>query len=224
MTFQRQCRIPDTAPQQGRVGHDALHKAVVTAPQHLAGVRLLHAAGGVLLGVQQYAAVIAVDDQQRFTGKHAHHHVMDLRHRRRVRHRYIGRQKCRQIRDAFQAAHRQQPPDHPLDQGILRIAVHHPQPRPPSAYADLAAHHIEIAPYAQQIVQLCRPGVIVHHIHPPPVFPIMGISGGDYAKRCVPRRGTHLFYRRKILGLAGAEKRSRLRASAAHRLSGQSLL
>ena len=224
MAFQRQCRIPDTAPQQGRVGHDALHKAVVTAPQHLAGVRLLYAAGGVLLGVQQHAAVIAVNDQQRLSGKHAHHHGMDLRHCRRVRHRNIGRQKCRQVRDAFQAAHRQQPPDHPLDQGILRIAVHHPQPRPPLAYTNLTAHHIEIAPYAQQVVQLRRPGVKVHHMHPPPVFPIMGISGGDYAKRYVPRRGTHLFYRLNYFGLAGAGKRSRLRASAAHRLSGQSLL
>ena len=134
---------------------------------------------------------------------------MDLRHRRRVRHRYIGRQKCRQIRDAFQASHRQQPPDHPLDQGILRIAVHHPQPRPPLAYTNLTAHHIEIAPYAQQVVQLRRPGVKVHHMHPPPVFPIMGISGGDYAKRCAPRRGTHLFYHRNIFGPAGAGKRGR---------------
>ena len=171
MALQRQRRVTDTPPQQGGIGHDALHKAVVAAPQYLAGVRLLHAAGGVLLGVHQHAAVVAVHHQQRLSRKDTHHHAVYVRLRRRVRHRYVSRQKGRQIRHLLQITDGQQPPDHPLDQHVLGIAVHHPQPGLPSAHLQAAAHHVKVPPHAQQVVQLGCPGLKIHHRHPPP-FPV----------------------------------------------------
>jgi len=140
----------------------------VAAPQHLAGVRLLYAAGGVLLGVHQHATVVAVDHQQGLSRKYSHHHAVYIRLRRRVRHGDICRQKRFQIRHLFQIANGHQPPDHPLNEHILGIAVYHPQPGLPSAYLQAAAHHIKIPSHAQQVVQLSRPGLKIHHNQPPP--------------------------------------------------------
>ena len=96
---------------------------------------------------------------------------MYVRLRRRIRHGDVGRQERFQIRHLFQVADGHQTADYPLDEHILGIAVHYPQPGLPSAHTQIAAHHIKIPSHAQQVIQLGRPGLKIHHRHSPP-FPV----------------------------------------------------
>ena len=169
--LQGQLGIPDAAAQQGGVFHDALHKAVVAAPQHLAGVRLLDAPQGELLGVHQHAAGVAVDDQQGLAGEYRRHGLVHVRLRLRLGHGDVLRHEGLQRTDAVQVPDGQPSGDGPLQHRVVGIAVHHPQPGPAAPDGQAAAHHIEAAAHAQPRIQLLRPaeeGVLydLHLLHP----------------------------------------------------------
>ena len=124
--LQRQAGISDTAAQQSGVLHQVLHEAVVAAPEDAAGVRLLDGAGGKLLHVHQNTAVPAVHHQQRLAGEHAQHRRLlfqadggiaggDKAPEKRVRRFHVR-----------QVGRRQPLGDDPLQNALLRVAVHHP--------------------------------------------------------------------------------------------------
>ena len=60
--LQPQMGVPHPPPQQRGVLHQILHKPVVAAPQHPAGVWLLHGAAGEVLHVHEYAPVVPLHD------------------------------------------------------------------------------------------------------------------------------------------------------------------
>ena len=108
--------------------------SVVRAAQHLARRRLLHPARGILLRVDQCALVIALDQQRHLAQKYACHRVFDtflgvylvecdvsvdeLLHRLRVAN----------------VSERQPEAQHPLNNRVVAVTVHHPQPRLPPTY------------------------------------------------------------------------------------------
>ena len=165
--LQGQPGVPDAAAQQGGVFHDALHEAVVTAPQDLAGVRLLDAPQGELLGVHQHAAGQTVDDQQGLSRQHRRDGLGHILLRRRVRHGDIpGREGLRRVHPG--QVPDGQPPGHgPLQHRVVGIAVHHPEPGPAAPDGQAPAHHVKAPAHPQPPVQLLRPAEerILHDLH-----------------------------------------------------------
>ena len=188
VTFERKLRVADTAAQQRRVGNKRFDEAVVRTAQHLARRRLLHPARGILLRVDQRALVIALDQQRHLAQKYACHRVFDvllgvylvecdvsvdeLLHRLRVAN----------------VSERQPEAQHPLNNRVVAVTVHHPQPRPPAADIQVARDHIKAPPHAKQIIQ--RAGVFLvvcrkklHNRPPPHNFPYYAHERKFYAAR-----------------------------------------
>ena len=139
----------------------------MTAPQDLAGVRLLDAPQGELLGVHQHAAGQAVDDQQGLSRQHRRDGLGHILLRRRVRHGDIpGREGLRRVHPG--QVPDGQPPGHgPLQHRVVGIAVHHPQPGPAAPDGQAPAHHVKAPAHPQPPVQLLRPAEerILHDLH-----------------------------------------------------------
>ena len=198
MPLEHELRVTNAAAQQRRVGDKRFDEAVVRAAQHLARRRLLHPARGILLRVDQRAFVITLDQQRHLAQKYACHRVFDtflgvylvecdvsvdeLLHRLR-------------IADILE---RQPEAQHPLNNRVVAVTVHHPQPRPPAADIQVARDHIKAPPHAKQIIQ--RAGVFLvvcrkklHNRPPPHNFPYYAHERKFYAARAVfllaPRRG-----------------------------------
>ena len=151
--LQPQVGIADAPPQQRRVLHQVLHESVVAAPQHPAGVRLLHGAGGKMLYIQQQPAGEAVDDHQRLAGEHAHDGVVPVCDRLGIAGGDVPTAELLRVGQLVQRGQRLPPGDDPLQNVLLRVAVYHPQPRRPSADGQVARRHVEALPHAQQTVQ-----------------------------------------------------------------------
>ena len=124
--LQRQLRIPDAAAQQGGVLHDALPEAVVAAPQHLAGIRLLHGAQGELLGIQHHAAGEAVDDEQGLAGEYRRHRLQPVRLHCCVADADVAVGKGLQCPHVLQRRDGQPCGDSPLQHCVVGVAVDHP--------------------------------------------------------------------------------------------------
>ena len=188
VTFERKLRVANAAAQQRRVGDKRFDEAVVRAAQHLARRRLLHPARGILLRVDQRALVIALDQQRHLAQKYACHRVFDvllgvylvecdvsvdeLLHRLRVAN----------------VSERQPEAQHPLNNRVVAVTVHHPHPRPPAADIQVARDHIKAPPHAKQIIQ--RAGVFLvvcrkklHNRPPPHNFPYYAHEQKFYAAR-----------------------------------------
>ena len=153
MALQRELRVADAAAQQRCIGDERFDKPVVRAAQHLAGGGLFHAARGKLFCVEQRAFVIPLDEQRHFPQKYACHRVFDALLRIHFAERDVSVDELLhrlRIADIFE---RQPEAQHPLDDRIVTVAVHDPQPRPLSADHQIARDHVKAPPYAKQIIQ-----------------------------------------------------------------------
>ena len=167
-SLQCQGRIPDAPAQKGGVFHNALHKAVVAAPEDLACIRLLHRPGGKGLGVQENAAGKAVYYQQSLARKYVRHRLHPIPAGPSVAHGDIPAQQLIYAGDTIQCLYLLQLFHGPLQEHILGVAVHHPHFGPAAAHIQLPAHHVEAAAHTQKIIQLgafCVKGLV--HIAPP---------------------------------------------------------
>ena len=170
--LQRQAGISDTAAQQSGVLHQILHKAVVAAPEDAAGVRLLNGASGKLLHIHQNTAVPAIDYQQRLAGKHPQHRLLLFQADGSIAGCDKASEKCVRRFHVRQVGCRQPLCDHPLQNTLLRVAVHHPQSGAAAANGEIAGRHVEAAPRTQRIVQRRRSGgkFLFHALRPPRAF------------------------------------------------------
>ena len=147
----------------------------MAAPEDLAGVRLLNGAGGILLGIQQQAAVVALHHQKRLARKHIRRRLHTVAAGGRVADGDIAPQKGVQVRYILQGGDGLELFHGPLQEQVLGVAVDHPELGSAVPYIQLPAHHIKAAAHAQQVVQLAaflRKGS-VHNA--PPFSRIMGI-------------------------------------------------
>ena len=170
--LQRQAGISDTAAQQSGVLHQIFHKAVVAAPEDAAGVRLLNGASGKLLHIHQNTAVPAIDYQQRLAGKHPQHRLLLFQADGSIAGCDKASEKCVRRFHVRQVGCRQPLCDHPLQNTLLRVAVHHPQSGAATANGEIAGRHVEAAPRTQRIVQRRRSGgkFLFHALRPPRAF------------------------------------------------------
>ena len=152
--------VPDAAAQQGHVGHHRLDKAIVGTPEDFAVQRLPHAAGGVLLGVHQGGAGQALHQQQRLTQEDAGHDILRVKTDVGLRKGDEAVGKGLHHRQVRQDLRLQGQPEgaHPLQCGILAVAVDDPQPGPPPADEIIPAHDVHAAANAQCLVE---PGHVV---------------------------------------------------------------
>ena len=150
--FGGQQRVTDTAAEHGDVGNDSFHKAVMGAAQHFAVGWLVHAAGGILLGINQRAALHTIYQQKAFAQQHTGDDGI---------HGSFGGNfgECDESADkifhpgngADVLRHQRQPDGtHPLQNGILTESVYHPDPRLSAADEIIPGHNIAVAPDTQQ--------------------------------------------------------------------------
>ena len=164
-TLQPQTAVPDAAAEQGGVLHQIFHKAVVTAPEDAAGVRLFDGAGGELLHVHQYAAGPAVHHQQRLAGEHTHDGLFtDVLHRGVAGGDVAGAEVLR-AGDIPERGQRLPRGDDALQNSLLGVAVHHPQPGAAACDEQVAGRHVEAFAHAQLLIQRCGAGLKILLCH-----------------------------------------------------------
>ena len=121
--------------------------------QYLSRRRLFHAARGKLFCVDERAGVIALDEQQHFPEEHVRHGGFEIALRIHLAKGHIALDERLHRGRVVHRFERQPEAQHPLDDRIVTVAVHDPQPRAFSADAQIARDHIKAAPHAEKLVQ-----------------------------------------------------------------------
>ena len=153
VAFQRKLRVADAAAQQCRVCYKRFDESIVRAAQHLTRRRLLYAAGRKLLCVDQRARVKSVDEQQQFPQKYARHRGFDALLGIHLAEGDVSVDELLHRLRAVDVSERQPETQHPLNDCVIAVTVHDPQPRAFPADVQIARDHIKAAPHAKQGVQ-----------------------------------------------------------------------
>ena len=174
-------RVADAAAQQRGVDHQRLDEAVVGTAQDFARRRLLHAAGGELLGVDEGALGEALGEEQRLAEEHAGHRLFEV-----VFHVHLGEgdimvdELLHRLR-LHGGGHAQQMVEDALDDRVVAVTVDGVDAAVPPSGVKVAGDDVVAALCAEQGVQPLRVALeIVGKEHKkPPEYVLDSISGGS---------------------------------------------
>ena len=201
-----QMGVPDAAADEGGVVEQRLHKAVVGAPEDLAVCRLLYAPGGVLLGVDEGRLRDVLHQKQRLAHEHAGDDVLWVTAGVHLGEGDKAVNKGLHVRDVLNLLGLQGQPKgvHPLQNGVVSVAVQHPYPGLAPADAQVPGDEVIVPSHAQHLVKVLAVlvklvGELFHSVPP--------CSKGCFIRAIMDQKWkTMRQKRRRSLGTA-AEKR-----------------
>ena len=138
-----------------------LHKAVVGATEDLAVRRLLHAPGGVLLGVDEGRLRDVLHQKQRFAHEHAGDDVLRVAAGVHLGEGDKAVNEGLHVRDVLDLLGLQGQPEgvHPLQHRVVSVAVQHPDPGLAPADAQVPGDEVVVPSHAQHLIKV--PAVLV---------------------------------------------------------------
>ena len=153
VALERQLRRADAAAQERRVLHEGFDEAVVRAAQHLARGRLLHAAGGVALRVDEDTFAVALGEEQRFAEEHGGGRLPEICFGVDLAEGHIAVDEGLRVSGVGGGGQGEPEADHALEHRVVAVAVHDIQTAAAAARDEVAGDHVKAALDAQQGVE-----------------------------------------------------------------------